>query len=108
MVNRLGARSLSPRMRHQLMESATVVTTDPFAGQFVSYLRRVYSVPVSHHAVELDRAVSALLYPAGCDAWYVPDAAVRACPLRDRRDPVRRGPRLCRRCASGKARHCPR
>lgn len=77
-VNRLGARSLSPRMRQQLMESATVVTTDPFAGQFISYLRRVYSVPVSHHAVELDRTVSALLYPAGCDAWYVPDAAVRA------------------------------
>jgi len=77
-VNRLGARSLSPRMRQLLTESAAVVTTDPFAGQFVSYLRRVYSVPVSHHAVELDRAVSALLYPAGCDAWYVPDAAVRA------------------------------
>jgi hypothetical protein len=77
-VNRLGARSLSPRMRQQLMESSVVVTIDPFAGQFVSYLRRVYSVPVSHHAVELDRAVSALLYPAGCDAWYVPDAAVRA------------------------------
>jgi hypothetical protein len=77
-VNRLGARSLSPRMRQQLMESAAAVTTDPFAGQFISYLRRVYSVPVSHHAVELDRTVSALLYPAGCDAWYVPDAAVRA------------------------------
>ena len=77
-VNRLGARSLSPRMRQQLSSTTTVVTTDPFAGQFVSYLRRVYSVPVRHHAVELDRTVSAILYPAGCDAWYVPDAAVRA------------------------------
>ncbi|HVE87760.1 MAG TPA: hypothetical protein VND93_33110 [Myxococcales bacterium] len=77
-VNRLGARSLSPRMRQQIQESAAVVTCDPFAGQFISYLRRVYSVPVAHHAVELDRAVSSLLYPAGCDAWYVPDAAVRA------------------------------
>lgn len=77
-VNRLGARSLSPRMRQQLLDASAVVTCDPFSGQFLSYLRRVYSVPVAHHAVALDRAIPALLYPAGCDAWYVADAQLRA------------------------------
>lgn len=77
-TNRLAARTLSARMRQQLLDSAAVVTCDPFSGQLLSYLRRVYSMPVIHHAVVVDRRVPALLYPAGCDAMYVPDAGVKA------------------------------
>lgn len=77
-TNRLAARSLSPRFRQQLLDSGAVVTCDPFSGQLLSYLRRVYSVPVIHHSVEVDRRVPAVLYPAGCDAMFVPDAAVKA------------------------------